>query len=145
MYRLNLAAYWVGQPGEFKPDECIEDIFAGGDGWGDNDDLSSGNGNTRRERRSARKIAKAGDMDGRHRSRSRDSYAQMEYSRPRAQDGGVDKRMFAGMSGRASLEQHAHILQAEAERSRTVTTNEVDEFDIREDLRCWNINHHDGQ
>ena len=33
MYRRNLAAYWTAQPGELRADECIEDIFAGGDGW----------------------------------------------------------------------------------------------------------------
>lgn len=34
MYRRTLAASWVAQPGELKADECIEDIFSGGDGWG---------------------------------------------------------------------------------------------------------------
>lgn len=34
MYRKMLAASWVAQPGELKADECIEDIFSGGDGWG---------------------------------------------------------------------------------------------------------------
>lgn len=33
MYRISLAASWVRQPGELPPDQCIEDIFAGGDGW----------------------------------------------------------------------------------------------------------------
>lgn len=36
MYRRTLAAFWTSQPGELKADECIEDIFAGGDGWGKN-------------------------------------------------------------------------------------------------------------
>jgi len=31
MYRKTLSAYWSSQPGELKADECIEDIFAGGD------------------------------------------------------------------------------------------------------------------
>ncbi|KAF2486617.1 N-terminal C2 in EEIG1 and EHBP1 proteins-domain-containing protein, partial [Neohortaea acidophila] len=34
MYRRSLAAGWSSQPGELQADECIEDIFAGGDGWG---------------------------------------------------------------------------------------------------------------
>lgn len=34
MYRRTLAAFWASQPGELKADECIEDIFSGGDGWG---------------------------------------------------------------------------------------------------------------
>ena len=34
MYRRALAASWAAQPGELQADECIEDIFAGGDGMG---------------------------------------------------------------------------------------------------------------
>ncbi|KAI0894080.1 N-terminal C2 in EEIG1 and EHBP1 proteins-domain-containing protein [Annulohypoxylon nitens] len=33
MYRRALAASWACQPGELPADECIEDIFSGGDGW----------------------------------------------------------------------------------------------------------------
>ncbi|RYP07951.1 hypothetical protein DL765_008972 [Monosporascus sp. GIB2] len=33
MYRRTLAASWACQPGELPADECIEDIFSGGDGW----------------------------------------------------------------------------------------------------------------
>jgi hypothetical protein len=36
MYRLALAASWARQVGELPPDKCIEDIFNGGDGWGNN-------------------------------------------------------------------------------------------------------------
>ncbi len=32
MYRRALAASWACQPGEMQADECIEDIFSGGDG-----------------------------------------------------------------------------------------------------------------
>ncbi|KAI1392162.1 N-terminal C2 in EEIG1 and EHBP1 proteins-domain-containing protein [Hypoxylon trugodes] len=35
MYRRALAASWACQPGELPADECVEDIFAGGDGWSD--------------------------------------------------------------------------------------------------------------
>lgn len=34
MYRRALAASWACQPGELPADECIEDIFGGGDGFG---------------------------------------------------------------------------------------------------------------
>jgi hypothetical protein len=34
MYRRTLAAHLSSQPGELRADECIEDIFSGGDGWG---------------------------------------------------------------------------------------------------------------
>ncbi|KAK8024096.1 hypothetical protein PG993_012162 [Apiospora rasikravindrae] len=33
MYRRTLAASWACQPGELPADECVEDIFGGGDGW----------------------------------------------------------------------------------------------------------------
>jgi hypothetical protein len=33
MYRRALAASWASQPGELHADECIEDIFSGGDGF----------------------------------------------------------------------------------------------------------------
>ncbi|KAL7266598.1 hypothetical protein RUND412_010853 [Rhizina undulata] len=33
MYRRTLAASWQLQSGELNAEECIEDIFAGGDGW----------------------------------------------------------------------------------------------------------------
>ncbi|KAK2032956.1 hypothetical protein LX32DRAFT_139330 [Colletotrichum zoysiae] len=33
MYRRALAASWSCQPGELPADQCIEDIFSGGDGW----------------------------------------------------------------------------------------------------------------
>ncbi|KAK9773369.1 putative C2 NT-type domain-containing protein [Seiridium cardinale] len=33
MYRRALAASWCCQPNELPADECIEDIFAGGNGW----------------------------------------------------------------------------------------------------------------
>lgn len=35
MYRKALAASWTRQPGELPADQCIEDIFAGGNGWAD--------------------------------------------------------------------------------------------------------------
>jgi hypothetical protein len=34
LYRRALAASWSAQPGELTADEIMEDIFAGGDGWG---------------------------------------------------------------------------------------------------------------
>ncbi|APA12054.1 hypothetical protein SS1G_14175 [Sclerotinia sclerotiorum 1980 UF-70] len=33
MYRRALAASWTASPAEMLADECVEDIFAGGDGW----------------------------------------------------------------------------------------------------------------
>lgn len=45
LYRRALAASWACQPGELPADECIEDIFSGGDGFGvPDEDEGSGSG-----------------------------------------------------------------------------------------------------
>ncbi|RYP61815.1 hypothetical protein DL770_009708 [Monosporascus sp. CRB-9-2] len=41
MYRRTLAASWACQPGELPADECIEDIFSGGDGWRNSHKISA--------------------------------------------------------------------------------------------------------
>ncbi|RFU32638.1 hypothetical protein B7463_g3705, partial [Scytalidium lignicola] len=41
IYRRSLAASWAVQRGELPPDECIEDIFAGGDGWKHDSDAAT--------------------------------------------------------------------------------------------------------
>lgn len=53
MYRRALAASWSCQPGELPADECIEDIFSGGDGWrrSPSDDLISTSSSRRHARR----------------------------------------------------------------------------------------------
>ncbi|KAK9366361.1 N-terminal C2 in EEIG1 and EHBP1 proteins-domain-containing protein [Lipomyces kononenkoae] len=43
LYRKTLTASWQRQEGELPAEECIEDIFAGGDGWAkDNNGVSRG-------------------------------------------------------------------------------------------------------
>jgi hypothetical protein len=41
LYRRTLAASWYSQPGELPADECIEDIFSGGNGWRTKDQSNS--------------------------------------------------------------------------------------------------------
>lgn len=42
MYRRTLAASWAAGSGEPRADECIEDIFSGGDGWGERGGIAAG-------------------------------------------------------------------------------------------------------
>lgn len=44
MYRRALAASWACQPGELPADQCIEDIFSGGDGFGPDGVCGGGGG-----------------------------------------------------------------------------------------------------
>lgn len=50
MYRRSLAASWSCQPGELPADECIEDIFSGGDGWKESAQYKVSQHSARRDR-----------------------------------------------------------------------------------------------
>ncbi len=140
MYRRNLTAYWTAQPGELRADECIENIFAGGDGWGiehhNHHDASSSAKHGADHNRLA-----AGDADvkGWHRHKhnwSRDAST----SKSKKRYGSLDEGRPSGSTGgRASLEHHANNLKAEAATHQNQSPLEVDEFELREDLRSWRI------
>lgn len=131
MYRRNLAAYMTAQPGELKADECIEDIFNGGDGWG----------------------SKGPDGDGR--SKFDHPEIKSRYSHAHRRSGSAESLMSGqttprahvrhkshhsrGISGRASLEQHANNMKAEAANNPIKASTEANEFDLREDLRSWKM------
>ncbi|KAF1816351.1 hypothetical protein P152DRAFT_505025 [Eremomyces bilateralis CBS 781.70] len=152
LYRRTLAAKWAAQPGELSADKCIEDIFAGGDGWGDRD-LSfdpngAGNGN----------VEDSGSLSGSERNTlhpSRRNYSGAFSSRPNSKDGSLetlkdlDKHEVPltageGIRGRGSLEQQAQNMKAASERGRRPHNTEMDEFDAREDLRSWQISNPRG-
>ena len=160
MYRRNLSAAWTSQPGELKADECIEDIFAGGDGWG-----PSGHHASKSHDRHARGLRSGG------RSRSRGKHeddsvgersdrlgiplangrgaqgAGSRHTRTSSGGGSVPKPVgpsASGVSGRASLEQHANNIKAQTAADNVLVNGgaakpsaEVDELAIRDDLRSW--------
>ncbi|KAF2020614.1 hypothetical protein BU24DRAFT_416282 [Aaosphaeria arxii CBS 175.79] len=133
MYRRTLAAYWSAQPGELKADECIEDIFAGGTGWGDREKpyesqqhgirFMTGDGSSSMSENESRRR--------RGLSVNRKSH---ETLRP-----GDTRRHSPGVRGRGSLEQQAQHMKIEAERNRAKRHQGVDEFDLREDLCSWKL------
>lgn len=135
MYRRTLAAYWSAQPGELKADECIEDIFAGGNGWGDREKPYS-------QQRGQSLRFDGGDSSGspseneiRHMRNSsstlRKSHETLRPTDPMA------RPTSPGVRGRGSLEHQAHQMKAEAERKKRRPHHEIDEFDLREDLCSW--------
>ncbi|KAF7576355.1 NT-C2 multi-domain protein [Pyrenophora tritici-repentis] len=135
MYRRTLAAYWSAQPGELKADECIEDIFAGGDGWGDRDKPYSQHMRTPTSRFApGDSSTSVSENDSRHmRATSTAHRKSHETLRP----GDMKANRPSNVRGRGSLEQQASHLKAEAERKRYGPQQEVDEFDLREDLCSW--------
>lgn len=144
MYRQTLAASWAAQAGELPADKCIEEIFAGGDGWGGNGpykklpearEMSNSTEETendesqaalRHHGRSPRYQPGAHRPQGNHRENSRDN------SKGTAPN---------GVSGRKSIEQQLSSRIGEDERQdyARMRAQEVDEFSTREDLRSWKI------
>lgn len=125
MYRRSLAAFWASQPGELKADEAIEDIFSGGDGWG------KGGRPAPTEQENGNGRAGGGSFAGGNSSRP-DSGT----STPNPDGDGklVDGRR--GMMYIAGPRRHNKHLKT---RGRVKGQGEVDEFDVREDLKSWRV------
>jgi hypothetical protein len=141
MYRHALAASWAAQIGELPADQCIEDIFAGGDGWKEKynptlsppaakvtprsgsmsvDDHSPQSNLHIRKSSTASSKSQGTIRDGKRHGHTKDSRdADM-----------VD----SAQSSEASSE------QSERGRGRDMRyAQEVNEFDIREDLVAWHL------
>lgn len=131
MYRRALAASWAAQPGELPADQCIEDIFSGGDGWKEGghakssmppnithdseDDLRKHHRNVSNGSMKSQSTIKGTTRLGHKHSRSRDM-------------------------GRHAADQSPNETSEEgSERGRPgfKRVHEVDEFDIRDDLVAW--------
>ncbi|KAF2223863.1 N-terminal C2 in EEIG1 and EHBP1 proteins-domain-containing protein [Elsinoe ampelina] len=167
MYRRTLAASWSAQPGEPRADECIEDIFAGGDGWGSR---TPKNDSSRAVTPTQSRMNIRDDSDDEHGGLSRDSSTSnlssvfgrhrhkwspsKHHSRKAASPSIFGSRDLkerhsasmlkpAGVSGRTSLEQQVRKMERAggvnlgAKKRR----HEIDEFDnpYKEDLRSWRI------
>ncbi|KAF2738828.1 hypothetical protein EJ04DRAFT_458888 [Polyplosphaeria fusca] len=137
MYRRTLAAFWSAQPGELKADECIEDIFSGGDGWGDREKPYDSQAQQRRGIRfvTGDSSSSLSESEARHQRGASINRKSYETLRP----GDAITSPASGVRGRGSLEQQAHQMKAEAERTRHRPQHEVDEFAVREDLCSWRL------
>lgn len=160
-YRRNLAASWVAQPGELKADDCVEDIFAGGDGWGSHLHNKGAVKNDEEDDQSHVDHSHLAPMDGRSpRSKSpRRLFGHGHHNRHHSNNKSMESKKGGGFgdwttpstgglgkhgifAGRSSLHQQARRVQEENLRMKKKKANEVDEFDntYREDLRGWRIN-----
>lgn len=142
MYRQTLAASWAAQTGELPADKCIEEIFAGGDGWGGSVTGDAVLG-TKQTRNSTEDNESDGDRQtlrehGRKSPRYENSVQKPVSHRRVSSKEATHGRSFSGVSGRASIEEQLHSRNDEDERPRT-RMHEVDELTTREDLRSWKI------
>lgn len=142
MYRQTLTASWAAQIGELPADKCIEDLFAGGDGWG-------GKGaNDMQEVRSSRAdhlngSESEGDQKtvrGHQKKSSRYLFSTSKSPHRRNNSGdSMHGGSQSGVAGRASIDQQVRNFQSSKPDFGNIRSHEVDELTAREDLRSWHI------
>ena len=123
MYRRTLAASYDAQIGELPADKTIEDIFAGGDGWG--------RGNEAGRNVNASGYQKVDD--------DKSSVRTYTPKSPRQQQDHARSRSARTSSGRPSTPSDEPDGNLHHDENPGHKTNEVNEFEIREDLRSWVI------
>ena len=140
MYRRTLAASWAAQAGELPADQCIEDIFAGGDGWA-NDQA----GATMSSQMATGGSTEDDESDGDRRTiRGHKRHASGSGSRatlrplPQRLNSSRTGSSSDAVSGRASIAQHVQSGH-DTKRKANRPMHEIDEFTAREDLRSWAI------
>ena len=142
MYRRTLAASWAAQAGELPADKCIEDIFAGGDGWGGQtqssqarhigrSDDSTEDRESDTDRRTVRRLDNRASNYGSHLE------TKPRHSPKNSNEHSV--QITQGVSGRASIEQQVHSNASKSKPWNVQRSNEINEFSAREDLRSWHI------
>ncbi|KAL9098239.1 MAG: hypothetical protein Q9163_006070, partial [Psora crenata] len=133
LYRRNLAASWTAQAGELPADQCIEDIFAGGDGWGGNHSA----GPPQNPRTAGASTEDDSDGDKRtvrgHRRKVSGSTVKQDRNNHHKTNSGP-----SAVGGRTSIEQQVHA-SSDARRHRDIKPNEINEFLERDDLKSWVI------
>lgn len=149
LYRRTLAADWTCQPGEMSADKTIEDIFAGGDGWGNaaenqdegthSDRLMPGDDGGSLSDSETRAL-----KGNKHRNWS--GFFSRRHQKQRSVPERIDKEEVLhvrdaapGIRGRGVFEQQISEMKSDSEKRRSRQAHELDEFDVREDLRCWNL------
>lgn len=164
IYRQTLAAAWACERGALAPDKLIEDLFAGGDGgkmtvpkqfrpvfenWRNPgvDDSSNSSDTDARNGHSMGLLDPESARTGHRRGTSSGSGHEVS---------GLSAPMANAVSGRGSIEQqmqhsqHSHSNHPHRDRMHhghhrrkgQREYREITEFDLREDLRSWEIHAH---
>lgn len=162
LYRRTLAAHWFSQPCEAPADECVEDIFSGGNGWGSpqngsntdtEDDELNGNNSTLRPRdyRRMTQRQRVGHRSGHQRSHSRssDQSASTVTAGPRYQrishDDGSQHHVRAAAALARERSGILDSMQSTLGSDRGLgdtgykPTREVSESEVRDNLVAWKL------
>lgn len=151
LYRRTLAATWACQSGELAPDRLIEDIFAGGDGGrpvaaqqtaklaravhlvGRDDSMGSSSSDA-----DSRKTVTAQHLTP---DMARHGHNPVSEHRRRGSSDATHSAVSQSstISGRSSLDQQMQQSQKEHRRRKHAEPRELTEFDLRDDLRSWQV------
>ena len=150
-YRQTLTAAWSSRPHELPADECIEDIFAGGDGYG-----RALNGHSRRRKKSRRRQRVSDEDEDDDGDDDEDERTPTPPPSLRQTNGELTPR--PNLTGRHhSKASHHHQASKSSERTirniappQTSSSSDdrheggegrprLTEADLREDMRSWHI------
>ncbi|MCJ1387700.1 hypothetical protein MMC18_000543 [Xylographa bjoerkii] len=147
MYRRTLAASWTCQIGELPADECVEDIFAGGDGWGKHGLAASAQTpssakSTEDSTGDAESSGEARTTNGHHRRTSSGFARHSNKKHPGHSRSESKTDKASGTTNRMDDSPNLNQRQSRVPRKKRMShknMHEVDEFEAREDLRSWEI------
>ncbi|PLB46793.1 respiratory complex assembly protein Rmp1 [Aspergillus steynii IBT 23096] len=147
MYRRTLAASWNSRPDDLPADKLIEELFSGSISWSnDTHDTRSGktaehdtstrdetgtrsNASNRLSPSFERRPRSSGSNQLRHDVRMPEYHSAMGHTR---KSGSIEQNLYS-------------TAKANAWRSRSNSDYELSEFDVREDLKSWEISSKDSQ
>jgi hypothetical protein len=141
LYRNTLAADVTGQAGVPSADQVVEDIFAGGDGWCGAQPYDSTTPTSTNDRKLAGSLTggSGGDDNG-HWSDDGSSGGLHANKRswPDFQFSKRGRGSRENLNNSRSRSSFAHGNHSDMDKEHGGTNPEVNELDVREDLRCWN-------
>lgn len=129
LYRRALTASYTSNDSELPADECIEDIFAGGDGWGRKTNRVTFQAHLQRESDDD-SVSPKRRASGHSRTSSHDHGRSADHRRKDSKPKKPTDKSRDGPNS-SSSEEHKKLDQ--------LRDRDVSEFDLREDLRSWQI------
>ncbi|KAF2101277.1 hypothetical protein NA57DRAFT_72719 [Rhizodiscina lignyota] len=147
LYRRTLAADLTSfDAGELRADLAIEDIFAGGDGWGNKEQSDVQDADMTLKPTLGDENGGSSDTDSRLTDQSKRNmqfFQSAGHRKTHSREGHIHlpppTSRPGTAHGRGSLDQQARQMEVEAKKMRNKPQQEVDEFDVREDLKSWRL------
>lgn len=139
IYRKTLVAAFSSQ--ELPADECIEDIFAGGDGWGRYRESSMATQDSLTNDEHDTSDVEHLQVPGKSRNAQRGQSSDLRYGTRGGRAVNSDKSQSNGSDSRRVTPENTTPSNSSDDRKHNAKRqpNEVSEIDVREDLRSWEI------